>query len=292
LDTASSLTLINPKTKAVVFKIAAFDNAADFAQVQNINSYTILLILKGKGKLRADFSEYDFEANSLVCLSIYQPFMLTAVHDVAGIMITFHPDFFCIHKHQQEVACNGVLFNSLYSSPLIKLGDADVQTLLKIIDELKAEMQNAALAQYELLISYLKIFLINASRMKLSQNMLPEFKAVKEPFILQTLKDAIEVNFKTKLTPGDYADLLNITPRALNRIKKNHFNRTLTNLIAERIIIEAKRELYLTAKPVKKIAYELGFTDEFYFSRFFKSNVDVSPQAYRETVGFARGEVA
>lgn len=62
-------------------------------------------------------------------------------------------------------------------------------------------------------------------------------------------------------------------------------------MIAERIVIEAKRELYLTSKPVKSIAYELGFNDEFYFSRFFKNNADVSPQLYRETVGFARAEV-
>ena len=59
-------------------------------------------------------------------------------------------------------------------------------------------------------------------------------------------------------------------------------------MIHERIIIEAKRELYLTNKTVKEIAYELGFSDEFYFSRFFKNNTEVSPQLYREKVGADR----
>ena len=54
-------------------------------------------------------------------------------------------------------------------------------------------------------------------------------------------------------------------------------------------MIEAKRELYLTNKSVKEIAHDLGYDDEYYFSRFFKNNADVSPQMYRETVGFARG---
>ena len=62
------------------------------------------------------------------------------------------------------------------------------------------------------------------------------------------------------------------------------------DLIAERIVIEAKSELYLTNKPVKTIAYELGYDDEYYFSRFFKNNANVSPQTYRDTVGFAKGE--
>ncbi|MES2279225.1 MAG: helix-turn-helix domain-containing protein [Bacteroidota bacterium] len=287
----TAYTLINPQTKALAFKIFAFDDASYFEQLKNYNYYSMILILKGSGRLRADVSDYEFSDNSLACLSIYQPFMVKPEGAFEGLLINFHPDFFCIHKHQQEVSCNGVLFNNIYESPLVKLHDQEMQALLNIVNELKAEMQNAALAQYELLVSYLKIFLINASRIKVSQNNFKEFKTEKEPFILKTLKDAIEDHYKIKHSPGEYADMLNISTKALNRISKQHFNKTLTNLIAERIIIEAKRELYLTSKPVKTIAYELGFNDEFYFSRFFKSNADVSPQLYRDTVGFAKAEV-
>jgi AraC family transcriptional regulator, transcriptional activator of pobA len=82
---------------------------------------------------------------------------------------------------------------------------------------------------------------------------------------------------------------LNISSKALAKITKTYFNKTLTELISERIVIEAKRELYLTNKSVKEIAYELGYEDEHYFSRFFKTNADVSPQIYRETVGVGKG---
>ncbi|WP_370996419.1 helix-turn-helix domain-containing protein [Mucilaginibacter sp. RCC_168] len=155
---------------------------------------------------------------------------------------------------------------------------------------MKAEMLNKALAQYEILISYLKIFLITASRLKTEQQAIlhqPD-KDFKGPYILQDLKDAIETHFKTKHSASHYADMLNISAKALARITKTHFNKTISNLIAERIIIEAKRELYLTNKPIKEIAYELGYDDEYYFSRFFKTNADVSPQLYRDTVGYGR----
>ena len=108
--------------------------------------------------------------------------------------------------------------------------------------------------------------------------------------MLQKLKDAIELHYRKKHAPSEYAELLHITPKALAKITKQHFNKTLTDLITERIIIEAKRELYLTNKPIKEIASELGYEDEHYFSRFFKNNAEVSPQLYRETVGFGRGE--
>ena len=113
-------------------------------------------------------------------------------------------------------------------------------------------------------------------------------KDQKEPFILQKLKNAIEEHFKSKHSPADYAKLLYMTPKALAKITKSHFHKTLSSLINERIIIEAKRELYLTDKTVKEIAYELGYEDEYYFSRFFKVNAEVSPQMYRENVGYAR----
>jgi AraC family transcriptional regulator, transcriptional activator of pobA len=292
MQTQKPLTLVDPKNGNLAFKIFPYNDNSYFDHVQRFNYYTIIVNLEGTGKLNSDFSEYKFSGATMMCFSPYQPFMISAGEGLSGMVLNFHPDFFCIHLHHKEVACNGVLFNNIYQPPFITLTDKDITTFSNIIEQMQTEMQNAALAQYELLISYLKIFLINGSRLRVEQSpsVQAEVSDLKEPFVLQNLKDAIEDNFKTKHAPSEYADMLNISPKALAKITRNHFNKTLTNMIAERIIIEAKRELYLTSKPVKSIAYELGFNDEFYFSRFFKNNADVSPQLYRETVGFARAE--
>ena len=290
MSNQSTLTLVNPQNGNLAFKILSFESNDFFDHIQRNNYYSLLWIQQGKGKLTADFSDYKFSENSLLAFSPYQPFMLTPESNLKGTAIQFHPDFFCIHKHQQEVACNGVLFNNIYQPPIIVIDKKTKPTLQMLIEQMKLEMQNAALAQYELLISYLKIFLITTSRLKTEQNSEAQNATLnlKEPFILQSLKEAIEKNYKEKHTASDYASILNITPKALAKISKTHLNKTLTSLISERIIIEAKRELYLTNKPVKQIAYELGYDDEYYFSRFFKTNTDVSPQIYRNTVGFDR----
>ncbi|MCB0473067.1 MAG: helix-turn-helix domain-containing protein, partial [Flavobacteriaceae bacterium] len=244
----------------------------------------------GEGAIKADFSEYWFHENVLLSFSPYQPFLLNANSKVSGWAIHFHPDFFCIHKHHKEVACHGVLFNNIYNPPFVDVDENTAKHFEMLIEQFKIEMQNQDLAQYELLISYLKIFLISASRLKAAQHSMAQKEAAvnEEPFILQNLKNAIELHYKTLHTASDYADILAITPKALAKLTKTHFNKTLTHLIAERIIIEAKRELYLTNKTVKEIAYELGYNDEYYFSRFFKKNTEIAPQLYRETVGFDR----
>lgn len=280
------LALINPQNKELAFRIYPFEDDSHFNKLNNCNYFVMVLVAEGTGTLMADVAEYAFGPNSLMCFSLYQPFRIRADGSFKGVMINFHPDFFCLHKHRDEVSCNGVLFNNNYESPVIALDEAEMQALLTIADELKTELQLAELAQFELLISYLKIFLINASRIKLKHRQGDSEIVGKDPMIRSALKNAIEENFKTLHSPADYAELLHTSAKVLNRVSKTYFNKTLSNLIADRIIIEARRELYLTSKAVKLIAYELGFNDEFYFSRFFKSNVAVSPQTFRDTVGF------
>ena len=286
----SNFTLVNPQNGNLAFKLFSFEDNGNFDHIQRNNYFSLIWVTEGAGKLKADFSEYDVEADTLFAFSPYQPFMFSTDEQIKGLAIYFHPEFFCIYKHDKEVSCNGVLFNNVYKPPFIKVDEDAAATFKMLCEQIKKEMQNPDLAQYELLVSYLKIFLITASRLKTQQH--PDaaeiLKDNKQPFIIQRLKDAIESNFKSKHSPSQYADLLYISPKALAKITKSHFNKTLSDLINERIIIEAKRELYLTDKTVKEIAYELGYDDEHYFSRFFKVNAEVSPHLYRETVGFAK----
>jgi len=283
-------TLINPQNGNLAFKFMTIHDGSHFDHVQRHNYYSLIWIKEGSGKVRADFKEYDFTSNNLFAFSPYQPFIFLP-QNMQGVALHFHPDFFCIQKHQDEIACDGVLFNNIYQPPFIIVIEDLALILDTLLTQIKNEIQIQAMAQHELLISYLKIFLINCSRSKIEQTpqQHTDVKPAKEPFILQSLKKAIEKNFKKKHSASDYADELNISRKALAKVTKNYFNKTITELISERIIIEAKRELYLTNKTVKEIAYTLGYEDEFHFSRFFKVNTEISPQNYRNTVGFGRG---
>jgi len=286
----TAFTLVNKQNGNLAFKIFSFNDNSYFDHLQRNNYYALIWVKEGGGVLKTDFAEYRFKNNSLFSFVPYQPFLFSSGL-IQGIAIYFHSEFFCIHKHQTEVTCNGILFNAIYDAPFFSVDENLEIALNNIIEQIKSEIQNPGFAQYELLISYMKIFLIAASRAKAKQQPNTIKTAGRDPFILQDLKDAIEKEFKLKHAPKDYADMLNISLNALAKITKKHFNKTLTSLITERIIIEAKRELYLTNKTVKQLAYELGYEDEYYFSRFFKKNASISPQVYRETVGFGKAEL-
>jgi AraC-like DNA-binding protein len=285
-------TIINKQDGNLAFKLFSFSDNSHFDNLQRNRFYTVIWIKQGNGLLKVDFSEYLFQENSFFTFSPYQPFMFSTDKKISGIALQFHSDFYCIHSNPQETSCDKVLFNNIYQAPFFEI-DVPTQTSFEnIITQIKTEIKNNESNNYELLIPILKIFLVTASRLKSQANTYePKFTDTQTPFVLRNLKNLIEENFKEKHSASEYAALLNISSNALAKLVKTHFNKTLTELITERIIVEAKRELYMTSKPIKEIAWGLGYADEFYFSRVFKTNTDISPQLYRETVGFAKAEI-
>lgn len=285
-------TIINQQNGNLAFKMFSFCDNSHFDHLQRNNFYTIIWVKVGNGLLKVDFSEYLFQENTVFAFAPYQPFMFSTDKKINGIALQFHSDFYCIHRNPKETNCDTVLFNNIYQEPFINIDNLTENKLNQQLEELKFEIQNKENDNYELLIPNLKILLVTLSRLKaLSLSNEPKFIEAGTPFVLQNLKNKIEENFKQKHSASDYATLLNISANALAKLVKTHYNKTLTNLITERIIIEAKRELYMTSKPIKEIAWHLGYSDEFHFSRLFKTNTDISPQLYRDTVGFAKAEL-
>lgn len=280
--------LINQQNGETAFFLASIPDAIRFGSLNRENHYAILLLQSGCLEMTIDLSAHRILARSLVCLSPYQPHQYLASTDLQGWVLCFHPDFFCTHKHQHEIALEGSLFHNPYELSFFSI--ADDNTLRSILQHIRVELTGQGLAQHELLVSYLKIYLIQVLRLKADYD---QTTVVPTPNLLpaiQLIKDSIERDYRHKHSPADYANLVHMSPRAVGKIVKKHFNKTLSDLIAHRIIVEAKRELYLTSKSVKEIAYSLGYSDEYYFSRFFKKQVGTSPQLYRNTVGFARAE--
>ena len=292
MDENNVFTLINQQDGNLAFKIFSFEDNSHFDHLQRNNFYTIVWVKEGNGLLKVDFSEYAFEKDTFFAFSPFQPFMFSSDKNLQGIAIQFHSDFYCIHRNPAETNCDTVLFNNIYQTPFFSVNKEMDEKFDFIIEQLKSEFSGNDHQKYKLLVPILKVFLGNASRIKLKTHTeKPKFTDSKTPFILRNLKNEIEANFKEKHSANDYAELLNISSNALAKLVKSHFDKTLTELITERILIEAKRELYMTSKPIKEIAWSLGYEDEYYFSRWFKTNTDISPQMYRDTVGFGKAEL-
>jgi YesN/AraC family two-component response regulator len=292
MNNDQAYTLIDRQNGNLLFNLLSFDSNSHFNYWQRNNLYTLIWVKDGDGVLKVDFSEYSFQKNTLFSFTPYQPFMFSGNQEFRGIALQYHADFYCIHRNPEETNCDTVIFNNIYRAPFTGVDKASEEKLDQILEQMALEFQNEGHNDHKLLVPYLKIFLVTAARIR-SEHKVPEprFTGVQTPIVLGKLQTAIGDFFKEKHTAGEYAAMLNIQTSTLAKLVKTYFNKTLTNLITERIIIEAKRELYLTSQSVKEIAWKLGYADEFYFSRLFKKWAGISPKIYRDTVGFGKAEI-
>lgn len=99
--------------------------------------------------------------------------------------------------------------------------------------------------------------------------------------LVNQFKQLTRDNYKELKQVQQYAGLLNITPLYLNEVVKAVTGFPASYWIQQEIILEAKRLLYYTTLDVKQVAYELGYEDHTYFSRFFKKNTGTTAQKFR-----------
>jgi AraC family transcriptional activator of pobA len=200
-------------------------------------------------------------------------------------VLQFHGDFYCMEYHREEVACNGLLFNNIYIEPCLQLGDADHKSFSRLMEQITEEFTMLEPSDI-VLKSLLQLFLAKSSRVKNRELDSTVYTSQRDDE-MERFKELLETHFLTLRKPSDYADLLIMAPNTLTKRCTKYFKKTPSQLITERLIVEAKKQLHLTRKTIKEIAYALNFQDEFYFSRVFKKHTNESPQTFRDKTGIS-----
>lgn len=100
-------------------------------------------------------------------------------------------------------------------------------------------------------------------------------------FSLFRFRALVDMHFRSERTPEFYASEMGMPVARLNRYCRLFTDRTATQSIRDRIVLEAKRQLAFSSLPVSEIAYDLGFDDPAYFSRVFRKETGESPQEFR-----------
>lgn len=256
-----------------------FEKACTIDHTEQQNAYAIYWIREGSGTYNVDFESYTFDDNVLFFLSPGQVFTVDSEQIKTAYKLTFVRDFYCIQTHDKEVACNGVLFNNIYETPFVKPCEKDTKKLSFILESLFEEFQQNETAQYDMLQSYLKQFIICAVRVQKENNVIKEDT---ETRLFKDFSLLVEQNYKTMHSVTDYANRLGLSPKSITKNFQKLGAKTPSYFIKNRIVLEAKRMLVYTDKTVKEIAFDLGFNDPAYFTRFFTKAISKSPLQFKK----------
>lgn len=247
--------------------------------------YTILFIPKGEGIYHADFGTFKYSGPVLLFSTPLQVIHLEQSIPSPVTMLQFHGDFYCIEYHRTEVACNGLLFNNIYIQPSISLTSRDIGIYTNLLKDIDEEFRQETPSEI-VLRAYLQLLLAKSSSIKMKQIESPHDTKEKDEQMEQ-FRRLLDQHYLHLHKPNDYAQMLAMSPNNFSKRCNRYFRKTPSQLIQERIVLEAKKRLHLTRQSIKEIAYALKFKDEYYFSRFFKKVTKVSPQTFRSKTGIS-----
>jgi AraC-like DNA-binding protein len=247
-----------------------------------IDEHIKVLFLPKQSKIQVDFQEFQIETDSLLFLNpkvIIKP----NENEFGGeLLLHFNRDFYCIEIHDQEVACDGILYNNVFEIPFIQLNENQSADIQNIIREIQSEMKDEDANTEEMLRILLKLIILKSTRIWKQQHLLSENDQQSDVQFLRKFSKLVEQHYKTHHTVADYAEMLFLTPKNLSKKIGLLSKDTPNDIIKNRIILESKRLLAHTAMTVKEIAFSLNYEDDAYFIRFFTKNTGISPLSFRK----------
>ena len=162
------------------------------------------------------------------------------------------------------------------------------QEIRRIFRRMFEEITSDYVYKYDVLRSLVFEIIHNALKFKPAQsNQVPKQKAAVRvsSLFIELLERQFPIESpiqQMKLrTPADFADHLCVHVNHLNRSLKEVTEKTTSQLIAERILQEARALLKHTNWNISEIAWCLGFEELPHFIHFFKKNVQLTPGSFR-----------
>lgn len=267
------------------FHVFRYEESLDPRQVRSLphrhDFFQILWLDEGRGNLRCDLATHTFAGPTL---AFFAPGRLHAWnHEIEprGIMFGFPQSFF-----NADADYPGLIGRLPYlhevASPLLALAGADAEDMSRHFAQLLAEAARELPGRDDIVRAFITIILSKTRQHLLARD---GARPTAEPTVAalpQRFRIALDQNFPKLLKVSEYAKLLQVSRSHLNEELHRYVGSSASDLIHERLLLEARRLLVYSPLTVAQIAYELQFQDPSYFGRFFRLRAGISPGTYRE----------
>ncbi|MDT0295944.1 helix-turn-helix transcriptional regulator [Mesonia ostreae] len=245
------------------------------------NFYLCVLFTEGTGTHEIDFNSYNINPGKVFFLKPGQTHFWKFETQPQGF-IFFHSQEFYELKFLEHKLHSFPFFYSNQNPPFLDLAPKKLYELNFKFDEAYAEYLQTNILRELKIVNSLNNIYIELTRAYTVDINIEKFNSPYYFNILETLENLINAHFHNQKFPKFYADKLSISTKHLNRVVKQTINKTTSQLISERIILEAKRLIVHSHENLANIAYTLEFSDYAYFSRFFKLKTGMTPLDFRK----------
>jgi len=244
--------------------------------------FLVVMFTHGSGIHTIDFAKYKIKPGSVFLLTPGQMHDWKLSDDCCGYVFFHTREFYNLNFTAKKVE-DYLFFSSTNQLPVIYLRQTSTHLIETRFEEILHEFNSGKLLKMEKLLALVDLLYIDLIR---NYKTLRFFDSKAGSYMdkFKKLERLVDLNYLEIKSPGVYASKMNMTEKHLNRICKTCVNKTTSELISDRVVLEAKRLMVQTKNPISAIAEQLGFDDLAYFSRVFKKKTGKSPTHYLKSL--------
>jgi AraC-like DNA-binding protein len=248
----------------------------EFLTAQRLDFDLLMRIESGTAVHTVDFTDYPLRPGDVLWVRTGQVHQWGAIADIEGTVVMFGP-----HTVDDRTSH---LIRSRRARPrshwlAAELVGTPVPRALELLTSSTApratdpsDLRQAALAHC------LAVLLVQLALVEPAGSA-PALRPTHEAYAW--FRDHIEEHFDSWHKVSEYAARLGYSARTLNRLARENTGLSAKQLIDERVVLEAKRQLSHADASVSEIAEQLGFDDASNFSSYFHRQVGTTPGSFR-----------
>lgn len=236
----------------------------------------LIWLNKGKVKLKLDWKEYPLQNGEIYMLLPNANIEMETEPDSEIIFLSFPVEMVKLESQAFAIDVFKLFVN--HNQKNKNLVTPTVFHQIQHLSELMFQEKESAQYSLEILWSYLKIILLQLIRDDDHSIRIPDKNIERLEQIFTLISEYAVQEKKVDF----YAQKMNLSSKRLNQILQSLTGKNLSYYLQEQLILEAKRLLIKGKLSVNEIAYQLGYEDRAYFSRFFKKWTGIPPSNYKQ----------
>ncbi len=243
--------------------------------------FLCVLFTEGTGIHEIDFNSYSINPGSIFFLRPGQTHFWKFKSKPKGY-IFFHTQNFYELYFSNTSLTQFPFFYTNNNPPYAVINRHQLTEIEYYFKKINVEFHKHNIYKQQKIASLINLLYIDLSRIYSEFGLIDNKISLTYLRTLRLLENTIDAFYKTEKSAEFYAEKLNITPKHLNRIVKSTINKTTSQLISERVMLEAKRLIVHSKNSLAAISELLGYEDYAYFSRVFKLKTGVTPISFRK----------
>ena len=267
-----------------VFKLDPYIGAGAKPVPYRRRDFYKITLVRGQGKIFFADKVIEVKERAIVFSNPLIPYKWEHTDFInSGYFCIFNDDFFHLFGQLNRY--------SMYQPqgiPVIELGEDSYQTFVGLFEKMLIEIDSEYIHKYDMLRNIAMELMHTALKLEpanISQYAPGNANQKISMLFLELLErqfpiEGSHAQIKLK-SASDFATQLAIHVNHLNRAIKETTQKTTSQVIAERILQEAKLMLKFGDWSITEIAEALGFHEVSYFNHFFKKLANATPKTFR-----------